>query len=41
MRGSHNPFAHPTKRGSVTAPHPRKDLGTGLVAAILRQAGLK
>ena len=41
VRGSHHQFAHPTKRGTVTVPHPRKDLGTGLVAAILRQAGLK
>lgn len=40
-RGSHHQFAHPTKPGIVTVPHPRKDLGKGLIAAILRQAGLK
>jgi predicted RNA binding protein YcfA (HicA-like mRNA interferase family) len=41
VRGSHHQFSHPHKPGSVTIPHPRKDLGKGLVAAILRQAGLK
>lgn len=41
VRGSHHQYSHPTKPGSVTVPHPRKDLGKGLVAAILRQAGLK
>lgn len=41
VRGSHHVFVHPTKPGHVTVPHPRKDLGTGLVGAIRRQAGLK
>ncbi|MDT8383747.1 MAG: type II toxin-antitoxin system HicA family toxin [Gammaproteobacteria bacterium] len=41
VRGSHHQFSHPHKPGSVTVPHPRKDLGKGLVAAILRQTGLK
>jgi predicted RNA binding protein YcfA (HicA-like mRNA interferase family) len=40
-RGSHHQFAHPTKTGTITVPHPRKDLGKGLVRAILKQAGLK
>jgi predicted RNA binding protein YcfA (HicA-like mRNA interferase family) len=34
-------FAHPTKPGTVTVPHPKKDLGKGLVQAIRKQAGLK
>lgn len=38
-RGSHHQFG---KDGRVvTVPHPRKDLGVGLVAAIRRQAGLR
>jgi predicted RNA binding protein YcfA (HicA-like mRNA interferase family) len=41
VRGSHNVFKHPTKPGHVTVPHPKKDLGTGLVRAIRKQAGLK
>ncbi len=40
-RGSHHQFAHPTKPGTVTVPHPKKDLGKGLVRAIRKQAGLK
>ncbi len=41
VRGSHHVFTHPVKAGHVTVPHPRKDLGAGLVSAIRRQAGLK
>jgi len=40
VRGSHHVFKHPTRPGIVLIPHPKKDLGVGLVAAILRQAGL-
>lgn len=39
--GSHYHFVHPTKCGKVTVPHPRKDLPTGTVNSILKQAGLK
>ena len=38
-KGSHHQF---TKDGkAVTVPHPKKDLGLGLVKAILKQAGIK
>ena len=39
IKGSH----HQMKKGgkTVTVPHPKKDLGVGLVNAILKQAGLK
>jgi predicted RNA binding protein YcfA (HicA-like mRNA interferase family) len=40
-RGSHHQLRHPTKPGLITVPHPRKDLGIGLVRAILRQAGIR
>ena len=40
VRGSHHVFKHPTQPGIVVIPHPKKDLGPGLVAAIRRQAGL-
>jgi predicted RNA binding protein YcfA (HicA-like mRNA interferase family) len=40
-RGSHHQFVHPTKVGTITVPHPKKDLGKGLVQAILKQADLK
>ncbi len=41
VRGSHHQFKHPQKPGVVTVPHPKKDLGVGLVKAIRKQAGLK
>ena len=39
-KGSHHVFTHPIKAGHVVVPHPRKDLGTGLIRAILKQAQL-
>jgi len=39
-KGSHHHFKHPTKKGIVTIPHPKKDVPKGTVANILRQAGL-
>ncbi len=41
IRGSHHQYSHPKKAGTVTVPHPKKDLGKGLLAAIRKQAGLK
>lgn len=40
VRGSHPVFKHPSKAGIVVVPHPKKDLGKGLIAAIRQQAGL-
>jgi predicted RNA binding protein YcfA (HicA-like mRNA interferase family) len=40
-KGSHHHFQHPTKMGTVTVPHPKKDLPKGTVHAIRRAAGLK
>ena len=41
VTGSHHIFKHATKPGHLSVPHPKKDLGTGLVEKILKQAGLK
>lgn len=41
VSGSHHHFKHPTKKGVVTIPHPKKDLPSGTVKSILKQAGLK
>ncbi len=41
VKGSHHHFAHPTKPGLVTVPHPSKDLPLGTVKSIERQAGIK
>jgi predicted RNA binding protein YcfA (HicA-like mRNA interferase family) len=40
IRGSHHIFIKPGHPGIVVVPHPKKDLGKGLVAAIRKQAGL-
>ena len=40
VRGSHHIFKHPTRPGSIVVPHPKKDLGMGLIAAIRKQAEL-
>jgi predicted RNA binding protein YcfA (HicA-like mRNA interferase family) len=41
VRGSHHVFSHPVKGGHISVPHPKKDLGIGLVQKLLKQAGLK
>jgi predicted RNA binding protein YcfA (HicA-like mRNA interferase family) len=41
IRGSHHVFNHPLHVGHISVPHPKKDLGTGLVHKLLKQAGLK
>lgn len=38
VRGSHHVFTHPDRGGHIVVPHPKKDLGAGLVAAIRKQA---
>jgi predicted RNA binding protein YcfA (HicA-like mRNA interferase family) len=32
--GRHHHFIHPTKKGLVTDPHPKKDLPTGTLKSI-------
>jgi predicted RNA binding protein YcfA (HicA-like mRNA interferase family) len=38
--GSHHIFKHPSRPGYLTVPHPKKDLGKGLVHKIRKHAGL-
>lgn len=40
VTGSHHHFKHPTKKGLVTVPHPKKDLPIGTVKSILKSASL-
>ena len=40
VRGSHHVFKHPARAGHVVVPHPKKELGRGLVQAIRYQAGI-
>lgn len=37
--GSHYQFKHPEKPGTITVPHPRKDIPTGTLKSIYKQAG--
>lgn len=39
-RGSHHQFKHPDHKNVITVPHPKKDLGKGLVRKIKQDAGL-
>lgn len=39
--GSHHHFRHDTKKGTVTVPHPKKDLPFGTVKNIFSLAGIK
>lgn len=39
-KGSHHVFVHPRVSGHVSVPHPRKDMGVGLLHKLLRQTGL-
>jgi len=41
VKGSHHIYVHPQRGGHLTVPHPKKDLGIGLVQKLLKQAGLK
>ncbi len=40
-KGSHHIFNHPSKSDHITVPHPKKDLGVGLVQKLLKQARIK
>ena len=40
VKGSHHIYTHPERGGHISVPHPKKDLGIGLVSKLLKQAGL-
>ncbi len=39
VKGSHQQFKHPVRAGKVTVKHPQKDIPTGTLRSIYRQAG--
>ena len=41
QKGSHVQFKYGMKPGRVTVPHPKKDLPTGTLRSIEKQAGIK
>ena len=38
--GDHHQYKHPTKKGTVTVPHPKKDFPIRTVKSIFKQAGI-
>lgn len=41
VKGSHHVYKHPDIPEIITVPHPKKDLGKGLVNSLRKIAGLK
>ncbi len=41
QKGSHKQFKHPTKKGRVTVPYPKRDFPKGTVKSIEKQSGAK
>ena len=41
VKGSHRVYTHPVRSGHISVPHPKKDLGAGLLHKLLKQAGMK
>ncbi|MBI4902214.1 MAG: type II toxin-antitoxin system HicA family toxin [Acidobacteria bacterium] len=39
--GGHNQFRHPTRKGRVTVPHPKRNIPLGTLKSIEKQAGIK
>ena len=40
VKGSHHVYCHAAFGGHISVPHPKRDLGIGLVKKILKQAGI-
>ncbi len=38
--GSHKQFKHPAKKGTVTVPHPKRELPIGTLGSVEKQAGI-
>jgi predicted RNA binding protein YcfA (HicA-like mRNA interferase family) len=41
VKGSHHIYTHPQRGGHLSVPHPKKDLGAGLIHKLLKHAELK
>jgi len=39
--GSHKQFKHPLKPGRVTVPHPKRDIPSGTLRSIEKQASIR
>ena len=40
-KGSHAQFRHPTKKGRVTVPDPKRDIPIGTLRSIEKQSGMR
>jgi predicted RNA binding protein YcfA (HicA-like mRNA interferase family) len=40
VKGSHHHFIHATKPGTVTVPHPRKEIPIGTLRSIEKHSGV-
>jgi predicted RNA binding protein YcfA (HicA-like mRNA interferase family) len=41
INGSHHHYRHPIKPGTVTVPHPKREIKKGTLKSIWQQAALK
>jgi predicted RNA binding protein YcfA (HicA-like mRNA interferase family) len=41
VTGSHHHFRHPTRPGTVTVPHPKRDVPIGTLRSIERASGVR
>jgi predicted RNA binding protein YcfA (HicA-like mRNA interferase family) len=41
VNGSHHHYRHETKKGTVTVPHPKREMKKGTLNSIMKQAQLK
>ena len=41
VTGSHHHFKHPTRPGTVTVPHPKRDVPSGTLRSIERASGVR
>ena len=41
VKGAHHIYTHPQRGGHLSIPHPRKDLGAGLIHKLMKEAGVK
>ena len=39
--GSHKQFKHPTKKGRVAVPYPKRDIPIGTLRSVEKRAGIK
>lgn len=39
--GSHKHFRHPSKKGTVTVPHPKAEMAIGTLKSIEKQSGVR